>query len=87
MSSDASHGKTVLITGMNGYIASNIGLQLLQKGYTVRGTSRSLSAKDDLLAGPFKGCVNRYEHYVVADITEKGAFDEAVKGATSLFRL
>lgn len=86
MSSGASHGKIVLITGINGYIASNIGLQLLLKGYTVRGTSRSLSAKDDLLAGPFKGYANRYEHCVVVDITEKGAFDEAVKGDTSLFR-
>ena len=80
MSLPASNGKTVLISGINGYIASNIGLDLLRKGYTVRGTSRSTSAKDDLLRGAFKGYESRYEHEVVPDITETGAFDKAVKG-------
>ena len=75
-----SNGKTVLISGINGYIASNIGLDLLRKGYTVRGTSRSTTSKDELLEGAFKGYESRYEHNVVADITEKGAFDEAVRG-------
>lgn len=81
MSISASNGKTVLISGINGYIASNIGLDLLRKGYTVRGTSRSTSAKDDLLSGAFKGYGSRYEHEVVPDITETGAFDKAVKGS------
>ena len=80
MSLPPSNGKIVLISGINGYIASNIGLELLRKGYTVRGTSRSATAKEDLLSGAFKGYDARYEHSVVADITEKGAFDEAVKG-------
>jgi nucleoside-diphosphate-sugar epimerase len=80
MSLPASNGKTVLISGINGYIASNIGLDLLHRGYTVRGTSRSTSAKAELLEGAFKGYETRYEHGVVADITEMGAFDEAVKG-------
>ncbi len=80
MSLPLCNGKTVLISGINGYIASNIGLELLRKGYTVRGTSRSATAKDGLLAVAFEGYESRYEHNVVVDITEKGAFEEAVKG-------
>jgi len=72
--------KIVLVTGINGYIASHIGVQLLEKGYTVRGTSRSAAAEGHLLAGAFKGYEARYQHAVVPDITAPGAFDEAVKG-------
>ena len=53
--------KVILISGINGYIATHIGLQLLQKGYTVRGTSRSSSAKDHLIAGAFKGYDSQYQ--------------------------
>jgi dihydroflavonol-4-reductase len=35
--------KTVLLTGASGYIAKHIALQLLEAGYHVRGTVRSLS--------------------------------------------
>ncbi|OAP56778.1 hypothetical protein AYL99_08890 [Fonsecaea erecta] len=76
--------KVVLITGINGYIASHIGLQLLQRGYRVRGTSRSLSARDHLLAGAFKGYDSQYEHVEVKDIVAPGAFDEAVKGVHAI---
>jgi nucleoside-diphosphate-sugar epimerase len=72
----------VLISGINGYIASHIGLQLLQKGYIVRGTSRSASAKDKLLSDAFQGHESQYQHYLVPDITTPGAFDEAVKGVS-----
>lgn len=75
-----TNAKVVLITGINGYIASHIGLQFLNKGYTVRGTSRSLAARGHLLAGAFKGFEHKYQHTVVADITVPGAFDEAVRG-------
>src|SRR5271156_6722313 len=80
MSLPLSNGKIVLISGINGYIASHIGLQLLRKGYTVRGASRSASAKDHLLSDAFKGYEERYEHFEVRDITAPGAFNEAVKG-------
>jgi nucleoside-diphosphate-sugar epimerase len=74
----------VLISGINGYIASHIGLLLLQKGYTVRGTSRSIGARDRLVSDAFKGYESQYQHYEVKDITVPGAFDEAVKGVHSI---
>ncbi|RVX69098.1 hypothetical protein B0A52_06811 [Exophiala mesophila] len=75
-----TNAKVVLITGINGYIASHIGLQFLNKGYTVRGTSRSLAARAHLLADAFKGFEHKYEHSVVPNIAVPGAFDEAVRG-------
>lgn len=82
MSSNAD--KIVLITGINGYIATHIGLQLLQQGYIVRGTSRSAAAKAHLLEGVFKDYVSQYQHAEVKDIVAEGAFDEAVKGVHAI---
>ncbi|RMZ92608.1 hypothetical protein DV736_g157, partial [Chaetothyriales sp. CBS 134916] len=73
----------VLITGINGYIASHIGLQLLEAGYSVRGTSRSATST---LVGPrFDKHASRYQHIQVnADITSAGTFDAAVRGVHSI---
>ncbi|KIX10295.1 uncharacterized protein Z518_01377 [Rhinocladiella mackenziei CBS 650.93] len=84
MSTPNNKDKVVLVTGIDDYIATHIGLQLLQKGYTVRGTSHSASAKDHLLAEPFKGYDLQYQHFEVKDIVVKGAFDEAVRGAHAI---
>lgn len=75
-------GKTVLVTGVNGYIASNIALKLLRRGYLVRGTSRSASAERRLFKGPFRGYESSYIHFLVPDITVQGAFDDAVNGSS-----
>lgn len=72
--------KIVLVSGANGYIAANIIVQLLKKGYTVRGTSRSAGAEARLLSDAFRGFESQYQHYEVKDITVAGAFDDAVKG-------
>lgn len=71
--------KPVLVTGAGGYVASWIVKQLLDQGYTVRGTVRHLDAKD------------RYQHLeraaapgsfqpVAADLLVKGSFDAAAQG-------
>lgn len=78
-----SNGKTVLITGINGYIASVLGLHLLQKGYSVRGTARRASSADPLLTGPYAPYGSRVDMYEVPDMTVDGAFDEATKGCLS----
>ena len=80
MASSTKNNQVILLTGVNSYIASHIGLQLLRKGYTVRGVSRSESAKEHLLSGAFKGYDSQYEHAIVSDMTVEGAFDKAVQG-------
>lgn len=60
---------TVLVTGATGFIAAHLVEQLLDAGYTVRGTARQ---------APPAGRTGL--EYVVADLTRPGAFDEAVNG-------
>jgi nucleoside-diphosphate-sugar epimerase len=80
MSSVIPKGSTVLVTGVNGYIASHVADKLLAAGFKVRGTVRSLHKADwvferfDTLYG--KG---RFSCVEVPDMVADGAFDEAVK--------
>lgn len=80
MSVPTINGKVILITGINGYIASKIGLDALNKGYSIRGTSRSVASTHDLIAGPYAPYADRVEIFEIPDITEPKAFDAAVKG-------
>ncbi|KAK4160505.1 hypothetical protein QBC43DRAFT_359426 [Cladorrhinum sp. PSN259] len=79
---------TVLITGLNGYIAGVIALAFIKAGYSVRGTVRSLaSAKpivDFFSSHQFSHQISVIE---VPDITLASAFDEAVKGVTHIAHL
>ena len=71
----------VLISGINGYIASRTAETFLEAGYSVRGTVRSLSSAkglQDVLKDYVK--VGKLSVVEVPDITKSGAFDEAVKG-------
>lgn len=82
-----NESKIVLLTGINGYIASHIALVLLRRGYTVRGTSRSPTTPSRLFAqSAFKPFAQtcRLQHVVVSDITAPSAFDEAVYGAHAI---
>jgi nucleoside-diphosphate-sugar epimerase len=76
-----SNGKSVLVTGINGYIASVLGLELLSKGYILRGTSRRASSVQSLLKGPYAVYSDRVKIYEVPDMTIDGAFDEASRGS------
>lgn len=77
-----SNGKTVLITGLNGYIASHIGQQLLSKGYTLHGTTRRPESLTALLTGPYATyhAAQRIKVFPVPDMTVPGAFDAAAAG-------
>lgn len=71
----------VLVTGVNGYIGSNVADQLMEAGYRVRGTARDLSKAQGLSSfWEQKFGQDRFEIVTVADMSHDGAFDEAVKG-------
>jgi GDP-D-mannose dehydratase len=76
-----SNGKTVLVTGINGFIASVIGSLLLSKGYSLRGTTRRSASTEALLNGAYAQYKERVEIFEVQDGTISGAFNEAAKGA------
>jgi nucleoside-diphosphate-sugar epimerase len=70
--------EVVAITGITGYLATEIAHQLLSKGYTVHGTVRSLSsdsAKDIQQLFP---TVKLFE----ADLLKEGSFDKAFEGVS-----
>ncbi|OJJ05814.1 hypothetical protein ASPVEDRAFT_895034 [Aspergillus versicolor CBS 583.65] len=75
------NGSWVLVTGVNGYVASHTADQLLQHGYKVRGTVRNTTKNQwikDLFDRKYgAGC---FELGQVEDMTSPGAFDHAVKG-------
>ena len=78
----------VLVTGANGYIASWLVSSLLEKGYSARGTLRSLS-KAAFFQEKHKEATasGRLEFCVVDDLTAPGAFDDAVKGVDAIYHV
>jgi dihydroflavonol-4-reductase len=75
---------TVLVTGATGYIARHVVTQLLDAGYTVRGTARSAASLDGLrrdlataVADP--SSVDRFS-LVAADLTADAGWDAAIGG-------
>ncbi|EDV29631.1 uncharacterized protein TRIADDRAFT_19972 [Trichoplax adhaerens] len=81
--SAAANDTLVLVTGASGYLASHVVLQLLQKGYRVRGTVRSL--KSEKKVKPLRELAENSEHsleLVEADLMEKECWTKAVEGCT-----
>lgn len=76
-------GSLILVTGVNGFIASHVTDQLIQAGYRVRGTTRDTN-KTEWMKEMFG---DAFEVVVVKDMSADGAFDEACKGRCLLFLL
>ncbi|KAI0718808.1 NAD dependent epimerase/dehydratase [Cerioporus squamosus] len=76
----------VLVTGVNGFIAGWVAKELLDQGFSVRGTLRS-AEKASPIRKVFASYGDRLEFAVVEDITLPGAFDEAVKGVDAIAHL
>ena len=66
----------VVVTGANGHIGNNLCRQLLENGYTVRGTVRSLDKAPELEM-----------EFVEADVLDEQCWDKALEGAVGLFHL
>ena len=76
-----ANNQTVLVTGGTGFVGSHCILQLLQQGYTVKTTIRSM-AKKDKVVGMIKTsgvAVDRLS-FVEADLTDDKNWDYAVRG-------
>ncbi|EMR66145.1 putative aldehyde reductase protein [Eutypa lata UCREL1] len=78
-------GSTVLITGVNGFIGSNIADQFLTFGFKVRGTTRSLE-KNAWVSTLFnkKYGPGNFELVAVPDMVAQDAFIEAAKGVSAI---
>lgn len=71
----------VLVTGASGFVAQHVILQLLAKGYSVRGTLRSLKRADEV-----RGVLSKHDarakdiELVEADLGSDAGWAEAAKG-------
>lgn len=81
-------GSTVLVTGVSGYVGSNIADALLQYGFKVRGTTRNPERDGWMI--PFfeqKYGTGSFELATVSDMTAAGSFDEALKHVSGVIHV
>lgn len=78
-------GSVVVVSGVNGFIASHVADQTLAAGFKVRGTTRSIG-KNSWIQEHFRNLYgpDSFELVEVKDMRAEGAFDEAVKGTYML---
>ncbi|KAA5534617.1 aldehyde reductase [Taibaiella lutea] len=74
--------QTVLVTGGSGFIAVHCILKLLQQGYTVRTTLRSLNRQSEVKDMLKVGGINSFDNlsFVEANLSEDKNWSEAVDG-------
>lgn len=79
-----SKQETVLVTGGTGFIALYCIQQLLEQGYTVKTTLRSLGRKEEVIGLLHEAGISSVEKlsFVEADLTKDDHWDEAVQGCT-----
>jgi Nucleoside-diphosphate-sugar epimerases len=73
--------ETVLVTGGTGFVGVHCILQLLQKGYNVKTTLRSLKRKDEVIEMLKTGGITLFNNltFIETDLTKDDNWDEAVK--------
>lgn len=80
--------KRILVTGVSGFIAKHVALQLLQRGYEVRGTIRSLSKAIDVqrALGAAGADTDRLS-FAAADLSADDGWEEAAKGCDGIMHI
>ncbi|ASK32282.1 aldehyde reductase [Chryseobacterium sp. T16E-39] len=84
-----NNNQLVLVTGGTGFVAIHTILQLLQKGYRVRTTLRSLSRKDEILAMLTNAGLSSFENleFIETDLLQDKNWDEAVTKCTYVLHI
>lgn len=80
----SNNNKTVLVTGGSGFVGVHCILHLLNAGYPVRTTLRSMKRKQEVLDMLTHGGATSLEQlsFVETDLTKDANWEEAVKGCT-----
>ena len=79
---------SVLVTGITGYIAAETTFQLLQKGYRVRGTVRSV--KNEAKLAPIRAlhpAAATNLEFLEADLNSEEGWEEAMAGMDYILHL
>ncbi|WDI31019.1 NAD-dependent epimerase/dehydratase family protein [Hyphococcus flavus] len=80
--------KRILVTGVSGFIAKHVALQLLQKGYDVCGTLRALNKADQIKKSlsDAGGDISRLS-FAAADLTKDDGWEEAARGCVGVMHV
>ena len=79
--------KTVLVTGVSGFIAKHVALAFLEAGYDVRGTIRSLAKADQVRETLGRHADAARLALVEADLTSDAGWDDAMSGVDAVAHL
>jgi len=79
--------KTILVTGISGFIAKHCAIELLRHGYLVRGTLRSLNKADEVRATLAKHCDCAGLEFAEADLLADRGWDAAMQGIDGVLHL
>jgi dihydroflavonol-4-reductase len=73
--------KKVLVTGGTGFLGAHCILQLLEKGYSVRTTLRSMKRKEEMLDMLRTGGILSFENlsFIETDLTKDANWNEVAK--------
>ncbi|WP_443660963.1 SDR family oxidoreductase [Clostridium algidicarnis] len=74
--------ENVLVTGGTGFVGTHIILQLLQKGYNVKTTLRSINSKSKVIDTLKSNGITTIDNltFIEADLSKDDNWDEAMKG-------
>lgn len=79
--------KTILVTGISGFIAKHCALELLQHGYRVRGTVRRLGRQDGVRATLARHVDVSGLDFVEGDLLSDAGWADAVRGVDGVLHL
>jgi dihydroflavonol-4-reductase len=80
--------KPILVTGASGFLAIHTIIQLLQQGYKVRGTLRSLAREPEVRETLAKHVqANDRLEFVTADLLQDAGWDKVVEGCETILHV
>jgi nucleoside-diphosphate-sugar epimerase len=78
-------GSTILLTGITGFLAKHVALELLKAGFNVRGTLRNMAKADEVRAvAASAGFDPGRVSFAVADLVSDAGWGDAMHGCSAL---